>query len=240
MAERPIREKAGMRIHQALAHDLGTAILTGQYKPGDAFLGEIESSEQLKVSRTAYREAIRILIAKGLLESRPKAGTHVTPRVQWNMLDPDVLGWMFAGEPEDSFTRDLFELRGVIEPAACAYAAERRSDAHLKVMAEALDGMHRHGLATAEGQAADQRFHEAILDAARNEVLRSLASSVTAAVRWTTRFKQRRHMLPRDPTPDHRAVYDAIAAEDPDRARRAMETLLKLALEDMHKPARKG
>jgi len=103
-----------------------------------------------------------------------------------------------------------------------------------------LDGMRRHGLATAEGQAADQRFHEAILDAARNEVLRSLASSVTAAVRWTTLFKQRRHMLPRDPTPDHRAVYDAIAAEDPDRARRAMETLLRLALDDMRKPAGKA
>ena len=240
MTARTVREKGGLRIHQALAHDLGTDILTGKYQPGDAFVGEVESSEQLKVSRSAYREAIRILIAKGLLESRPKAGTHVTPRKQWNMLDPDVLGWMFAGEPEDSFTHDLFELRGVIEPAACAFAAERRTEAHLREMAESVADMGRYGLAAAEGQAADQRFHETILDAANNVVLRSLASSVTAAVRWTTRFKQRRRMLPRDPTPDHRAVYDAIAARDPDLARRAMDALLRLALEDMQPAAQVG
>jgi DNA-binding FadR family transcriptional regulator len=231
--KRSTREKPSLRIHQTIARDLGTAILAGQHKPGETFDGEIEQAERLQVSRTAYREAVRILTAKGLLESRPKTGTRVTPRSRWNLLDPDVLGWMFAGEPEEGFVRDLFELRGVIEPAASALAARRRSDAQLKEMGEALEAMRQHGLATAEGRAADQQFHKAVLSAASNEPLASLASSVGAAVSWTTTFKQRTRALPRDPLPDHVAVYEAIRDQDAERARRTMADLLRMALEDM-------
>lgn len=223
----------GLRIHQALARQFGIAILSGNLKPGEAFVGEIEHSEALHVSRTAYREAMRILTAKGLLESRPKAGTHVTPRKHWNLLDPDMLEWMFAGTPDERFVIDLFELRGVIEPAAAELAALRHDAEDLARMNEGLDAMRRHGLATAEGQAGDQRFHTALLDAARNEALASLTTSVAAAVRWTTRFKQRSHGQPRDPMPDHEALRDAIASRKPARARKAMKELLRLALADM-------
>jgi DNA-binding FadR family transcriptional regulator len=226
-------EGGGLRIHQALARQLGIAILSGDYAPGDAFGGEIEASEAQGVSRTAYREAMRILTAKGLLESRPKAGTHVTPRRRWNLLDPQVLEWMFSGKPDERFIRDLFELRGVIEPAAAVLAAQRHDLHDLSRMDAGLAGMREHGLATAEGQAADQEFHTALLEATRNEALVSLATSVGAAVQWTTRFKQQRHKLPRDPLPDHEAVRDAIASRKPARARKAMEELLRLALADM-------
>lgn len=237
MTGRSGRNKPALRIHQAIARDLGTAILSRRHKPGEGFEGEIESAEHLRVSRTAYREAVRILIAKGLLESRPKAGTRVTPRERWNLLDPEVLAWMFEGEPDEGFIRDLFELRGVIEPAACVFAARRRSETQLQEMAAALEAMGRHGLATPEGRAADQQFHRAILAAAGNEALRSLASSVGAAVNWTTTFKQRRRALPRDPAPDHARVYEAIAAGDGEGARQAMAELLRLALQDMRLPA---
>jgi DNA-binding FadR family transcriptional regulator len=233
LEKRSKRAKSALRIHQTIAHDLGAAILAGRHQPGETFDGEIGQAERLGVSRTAYREAVRILSAKGLLESRPKTGTRVTPRSRWNMLDPDVLAWTFAGEPAEAFVRDLFELRGVIEPAASAFAARRRTAAHLKALAEAVDGMRRHGLATVEGRAADQQFHRAILAAAGNEPLASLASSVGAAVSWTTTYKQRTRALPRDPLPDHVAVYDAIRGQDPERARIAMADLLRLAQEDM-------
>jgi len=224
---------ANLRIHQALARQLGIAILSGEHRPGDAFGGEIEASEAQGVSRTAYREAMRILTAKGLLESRPKAGTHVTPRRRWNLLDPDVLEWMFSGKPDQRFIRDLFELRGVIEPAAAVLAAQRHDQADLDRMDAGLAGMREHGLASAKGQAADKEFHTALLEATRNEALVSLATSVAAAVQWTTRFKQERHKLPRDPLPDHEAVRDAIASRKPARARKAMEELLQLAFADM-------
>jgi DNA-binding FadR family transcriptional regulator len=233
-ALRPRRgEQSSLRIHQTIARDLGTAILAGDFKPGAMFEGEIESAERLGVSRTAYREAVRILTAKGLLESRPKAGTRVTQRSRWNLLDPDMLAWTFSGEPDPGFVRDLFELRGIIEPAAAEFAALRRSDDEVGQLTSALELMGTHGLTTPEGRAADQCFHNVILAATRNDALATLASSVGAAVSWTTLFKHRHHLLPRDSLPDHLAVYDAIVAKDGNGARLAMAELLRLAFDDM-------
>ena len=227
------RRKLRPRIHGTTANTIGVAILSGAYPPGYAFLGEIKQAEQLGISRTAYREAVRILAAKGLVDSRPKAGTRVNPRSMWNLLDPDVMAWTFEGEPSEEFIRDLFELRGVIEPAAVAFAARRREKRHLDAMRVALDEMRTFGLATIQGQAADQRFHRAILDATGNETISALATSVGAAVSWTTKFKQRNRALPRDPVPDHERVYEAVRKSDAGAARNAMNDLLELALQDM-------
>lgn len=230
MTERP---DLARRIHGTIARDLGVEIVGGKRKPGEILGGEIEASAALGVSRTAYREAIRILSAKGLVESRPKAGTRILPRRHWNMLDPDVLAWTFEGEPDTEFILSLFELRAIVEPAAAALAARRREPQDIEAMRSALADMERHTLATAEGQAADQLFHRAILRAARNEPLAALASTVGAAVRWTTVFKQRERALPRDPLPDHACVCEAIAAGNAAEAREAMSELLRLALADM-------
>lgn len=220
------------RIHGSIAHDLGVAIVTGRRQPGEILPGEIEFSEQLQVSRSAYREAVRMLAAKGLVESRPKAGTRVSERSRWNLLDPDVLAWTFEGEPSDDFIRDLFELRMIVEPAAAELAARRRDAGDLARMGHALEEMARHGLATPEGQAADRLFHQGLLQASRNSALLSLSSSIEAAVGWTTIFKQRKRKLPRDPLPDHRILFAAIADSDADAARNAMTELLRLALMD--------
>lgn len=228
----PFEAQGSKRIHGSIAHDLGVAILTGRYAPGEILSGEIEFSEQLKVSRSAYREAIRILAAKGLVESRPKTGTRVSERSRWNVLDPEVLAWSFASEPSEDLIRDLFELRMIVEPPAAALAAQRRTGADLADMGQALGEMARFGLATDEGRAADQAFHHAMLAAARNATLIALSSSIAAAVTWTTIFKQRKRKLPRDPLPDHRRIYEAIANADPEAARAAMTELVQLALED--------
>jgi DNA-binding FadR family transcriptional regulator len=226
------KQQPAKRIHTTIAHDLGVAILAGRYAPGETLPGEIHHSGKLAVSRSAYREAMRILTAKGLVESRTKIGTRVSERTRWNLLDPQVLGWMFESEPTESFIRDLFELRMIVEPSAAALAAERRDPADLAAMGAALDAMARHSLASAEGQAADQRFHVAILEAARNAPLLTLASGIAAAVSWTTVFKQRRASLPRDPLPEHRALYDRIEARDAAGAHEAMAELVRLALRD--------
>ena len=220
------------RIHGSIAHDLGVAIVTGQYQPGEILSGEIEFAEQLNVSRSAYREAVRMLAAKGLVESRPKTGTRVNERSRWHLLDPDVLAWSFEAEPSEDFIRDLFELRMIVEPAAAELAARRRDGADLARLGHALEEMARHGLASAAGQAADQLFHHSILEATRNAPLISLSSSIEAAVGWTTIFKQRKRKLPRDPLPDHRALYNAIVDANPEAARAAMTELVRLALED--------
>lgn len=228
----PPAPPSARRIHGTIARNLGVDILTGRYQPGETLPGEIEFAQSLRVSRSAYREAVRILIAKGLVESRTRTGTRVSPRERWNLLDPEVLGWSFESEPDEAFVRDLFELRMIVEPAAAEFAAARRDAADLARLKEAIAGMRRHGLATPEGQAADQAFHTAILSAARNAPLITLSSSIAAAVSWTTVFKHRKRGLPRDPLPDHERLYEAIVAGDPDAARKQMVALVRLALED--------
>ncbi len=221
-----------LRIHGTIARDLGILIVSGRHAPGEVLSGEIAASGELEVSRTAYREALRMLAAKGLVESRPKTGTRVSPREKWHMLDPDVLSWIFEFEPTDELLDSLFELRKIVEPEAAALAAERRTDAHVAAMAAALEGMEKHTLAAEEGRVADQDFHAALLDASGNPFLLTLTSGVGAAVAWTTIFKQRNSPLQRDPLPDHRRVFEAVAAGDRVAAHQAMSDLVDMALLD--------
>ncbi len=243
-ARAPVKEDADrrLRIHGKVARELGTAIVSGRYRPGEILYGEIDASDRLKVSRTAYREAIRILAAKGLVHSRPKIGTRVSPQSEWHLLDPDVLGWIFDSDPDQVLLENLFELRKIIEPEAAALAAKRRGNEHLAVMEEGLRGMARYTLNTEDGRAADRRFHAALLSASANAFLISLTRGVIAAISWTTVFKQRVMPRHRDPVPDHQRVYDAIAAGDAQAARSAMTNLVDMAFLDAikaSKPARR-
>lgn len=225
------RRKAGKeRLHGSIANQLGVAITSGRHKPGDILSNEIEFSERLKVSRGAYREAVRILAAKGLVESRPRVGTRVTEMTRWNLLDPDVLAWFFETEPAREVVEGLFELRLIIEPAAAALAAQRRTEAQVEIMRAALEAMERNTLKTEAGQAADRDFHQAVLAATCNPPLASLASTIGAGVRWTTFYKGRKHRLPVDPMPEHWAVFSAIADGDAPRARDAMHFLVANAM----------
>src|SRR5262245_50694528 len=157
--------RKALRLHGSIARDIGVLIVTGRYRPGHILDGEVEASEQRKVSRTAYREAVRILSAKGLVHSRPRVGTRVSALEQWHLLDPDVLSWVFSGEPEPEVLHGLFELRTIVEPAAAALAAARRSQEHLDHMRRALDAMTQFTLHVVEGRIADKDFHAALLAA---------------------------------------------------------------------------
>ncbi len=220
------------RLHGALAYRLGVQILNGFYKSGDVLPNEIDSSTSLEISRSAYREAIRILAAKGMVESRPKTGTRVTERARWNLLDPEVLGWMFDTEPSESFIRALFELRLIAEPAAAELAAQRRSEEQVETMRVALETMKRETLQTEAGRRADLEFHRTLISATDNEALVSLSSSIEAAVSWTTRYKARQNALTRDPVPDHERVFEAIERQDTGAARWCMESLIRMAHDD--------
>jgi DNA-binding FadR family transcriptional regulator len=218
-----------LKSHGAIARQLGVAIVTGQYAPGSILPGEMALTEQLAMSRSVVREALRTLAAKGLVEGRPKAGTRVRDRKDWNLLDPELLAWMFEAPPSSKFVRDLFQLRMIVEPAAAAVAAEARSAQQLSRMGHALEVMATQGLATPEGQAADQQFHAEILAATDNELLHTLSSSIAAAVRWTTYFKYRSSRHPRDPMPAHRDLFEAIANRDGPGAKAASEALIEQA-----------
>lgn len=233
-------DKLSQRIPAQIAADLGAKIVSGRLKAGTILDGEVEASGQRQVSRSAYREAVRILRAKGMVESRTKTGTTVSAIENWHLLDPDVLGWMCSRDPSPQLLISLFELRIMVEPEAAAFAAQRRTQAQLYEMADALRDMERATLQTAKGRSADRAFHSILLAASQNAFLATLASSVAAAVDLSTFFKQRTQRLDRDAVPDHWRVYHAIAAGDPKGARKAMKQLVKMAFADTTAAALNG
>ena len=218
--------------HTKVSKQLGVDIVNGRYQPGDTIPGELDIAEELLVSRSVVREALRMLAARGLLESKPKVGTRVRDRQHWNLLDPSLLEWMFESEPPAQFVRALFELRLIVEPAAVELAAQRRTPKHLAAMGHALETMSEYGLDTTEGQLADQRFHAAILEATDNELLVNLSASIGAAVRWTTYYKFRKNRRPRDIIELHQSVFEAIAIGDTTRARSVAVALIEQAHKD--------
>ena len=91
---------AQKNISWVLAEKLAQKILTGEYQPESILPGEMELGEQFGVSRTAVREAVKTLTAKGMLLPRPRIGTRVMPRSSWNFLDKELLSWWLT---EDNF-----------------------------------------------------------------------------------------------------------------------------------------
>src|SRR6266508_3486723 len=127
-------------LHGAVVHEIGMRILNGELMPGDALPDNGLVDEQA-VSRTVVREAIKVLAAKGLVESRPKIGTLVRPRRDWNLLDPDVLAWQIEAGLDARFLEQALELRRMIEPGAARLAAERATDEQVAALFEAYEAM---------------------------------------------------------------------------------------------------
>ena len=128
-------------MHASLANEIGMRIVRGDYPPGTILPNEAKWSETFDVSRSAVREAIKMLMAKSLLSSRPKVGSWVEPRERWNLLDRDVLGWYAMAPDRESFLRTVQEFRHIIEPEATALAAERRSDEQMAEISAACRDM---------------------------------------------------------------------------------------------------
>ena len=97
--------------HHQVLHEVGERILCGVFSPGEIMPSETALSDELRVSRPVLREAIKVLAAKGLVDSRPKIGTRVKQREDWNMLDPDILAWGFASPEAEQYAIALSEMR---------------------------------------------------------------------------------------------------------------------------------
>jgi DNA-binding transcriptional regulator YhcF (GntR family) len=110
-------------LHHHVVQELGERIVRGELKQGELLPSEEVLATRMSVSRTALREAIKVLSAKGLIESRPKIGTRIRAERYWSQLDADVLAWRCASMPTHEFSQTLMQMREIIEPAAAALAA---------------------------------------------------------------------------------------------------------------------
>jgi DNA-binding FadR family transcriptional regulator len=208
-----------------VAHELGTAILRGDFPPEQTLPREPDLMERFGVSRTVLREALRTLTSKGLIESRPKVGTRVRPRTAWNLLDADVLEWYSRVAAPLQFALKLQEMREMIEPYAAALAASNHTEESLARLAEA----HRAMVGAQnvdEWVRADLRFHLGVLTACSNELLIPLGTLIERTLEAQLRLNAKRADIFNASLDEHTAVFDAIVARNGGAARRAMAALL--------------
>ena len=218
-------------LHGQTVEVLARRIVSGVFAEG-ATLNLATLQDELDISLTALREALKVLAAKGLVDARPKRGTFVRPRTDWRLLDGDVLRWQFAGHTPQRLFDDLDELRGSVEPAAAGLAAARAGEADLAALDAALTAMAAAGTDAAAAVAADLAFHRALLTATHNELL--LRMEVLMEPGLAERDRLVHGARPdRNPVPSHRAVADAIRRRQPQRATSAMRRLLEDANDDM-------
>lgn len=220
----PMRTEGGS-VHAWVADEIGQRIVRGVYPPGTILPNEAKWSETFKVSRSAVREAVKMLTAKSLLASRPKVGSRVEPRARWNLLDRDVLSWYATAPDRAGFLSKVQEFRHFVEPEAAALAATRRGPCELAEMALSRQQM-LEAKTPGVWMEADIRFHLAILAGSGNDLLLPLGVIVEAGLHQLFDFFKpsdvNRHAI----ASMHATIERAIRLQRPDAARRAMRRLL--------------
>jgi len=199
-------------------------MISGQLREGWVLPNEGELGAEFEVSRTALRDGIKVLAAKGLLVSRTRTGTKVRSRLEWNMLDPDVLAWRLKSGQSAEFVQELYEFRRATEPMAASLAALRATDAEIATMEQALDEMEAAGQDISATIEPDLRFHQTILAASGNELLASLSSMIETSLAFSFQIFESDGAV--DIVSVHRVVLDAIRARDSVAASEAMFALL--------------
>ncbi len=226
-------------LHGEVVHTIGVQILSGALRPGDPLPPEDDLTSNLAVSRTVLREAVRVLAAKGLVEARPKTGTRVRPRAEWNILDPDVLSWRMEASHDKQLYAETTEVRLAIEPLAARLAATRATDDEIASIAEAYAGMEAGAADQAAYLAADLRFHDRLLASCHNELLGHLGTILRAVLRTTFEFTTTPPRSRRRALPLHRAIVDGIASHDEEAAELAARTLIADTAADIRRIARR-
>ncbi|MBB1155776.1 MULTISPECIES: FadR/GntR family transcriptional regulator [Amycolatopsis] len=210
-------------LHEQTVETLAARILSGEWHE-DMVLDLPALREELDISLTALREALKVLAAKGMIGARQKHGTYVRPRESWQLLDADVMRWQTTARGNAGLLDELAEVRAVVEPAAARMAAERATAEDLAALESALDAM----VAAPDLEAsveADLAFHRGLLTAAHNNFLLQIERVI--AIGLAERDKLVHSAGPTDdPVPSHRRVLEAIAEHDPDGAENAMLELL--------------
>lgn len=218
--------------HQETVDRLAGWILDGRFGARAVLPTEDELGVELGVSRTVVREAMRTLVAKGMVEVRRRHGTRVRPVESWSLFDPQVVAWRITGGLTRGFVDDLIDFRLGIEPHAAELAARNPAfpDAALEDalarMSAAVDGR-------GDYHSADLDFHETIIRGSNNQFLRQLVPLMANTLRVSFRLSVISMETARGSLPMHRAVADAIIARRPAEARETLAELIRAAREDI-------
>lgn len=189
-------------------------LVTNEFDPGDKLPPERELAENLEVSRTTIREALRDLEQRRLVTRTPGRGTLVAPRSAKATAILETMG-------ADAEEIHVAELRQVIEPQIAGIAARRATAADLIQLDDILASTHA-GLNPTESLAQDVAFHNQLARASSNPLLISLCQLSSG---WVENVRLRSHATRegrRISFEGHRTILEAVRAHDHDAASAAM------------------
>ena len=221
-----------IKVFEQIADQIEQRILNGELRSGDRLPTERVLAEQFQASRTAVREAMKILAQKGLVEMRPGRGTIVidgAPEAMQNSIG--LVMKLQVGEVGGS--DNLVEVREILETEIAALAAARATDDEIAAMREAIRVMDV-SLSDADAYiAADNQFHQALAKATQNSLILILIDSIVNPL-----SEQRKHIFAVDGGPQrgqfhHRRILESIIRRNPENARAAMRAHLQQVREDV-------
>jgi DNA-binding FadR family transcriptional regulator len=229
----PTRSSTTRRnLNLKVAAKIGADIVAGRRPAGSMIPPEPELCSQFGVSRTVVREAVKLLCSKGLLKTGSGIGTWVLPTSEWNFLDPDVFAWVQNSDDSETALRHLFAFRMAVEPAAAAEAARNARLEQLYAIESALETMTNATDDFSKWIEGDISFHTALYIASNNVFMAPLArlfrQYFQMSFRVSSSNKHHQHCLQ-----EHRDVFEAIRARQPEAAYGAVRVLLEQADEDV-------
>ena len=217
------------KLYQYIVDEIGQRIIRGKYRTRDVLPTEDQLSAELQVSRGVLREAIKVLTQKGLIQTRPRVGTQVLPRENWNLFDPDVLVWRLQIEDKTTFLKNVTEVRRLIESEAARQAARRATDPEMsdirKILLKMQDLLDDDRYLYEDYLAMDILFHSKILKASHNDLLSQIGSTVRNAVHKARESDSADIGIQKESLPFHVAIVDGICEKDPDAAYRASQEM---------------
>jgi len=219
-------------MHARIVRDLGLRIVAGGLKPGDRLPAEAVLLADYDVSRPVLREAMRVLVSKGLVQSRQRTGATVRPRSEWHLLDPDVLYWLIQTQPPPEFVETLLTVRRVFEPAAAALAARVASDDALAGIAQAYAGMEA-ARTPDDILEPDLAFHRRIAEATNNDLLAYIGNMLSLALRESIKLSSLHPNTHALSLPRHKAILTALLNRDPLAAQQATLVQLQETRDDL-------
>jgi GntR family transcriptional repressor for pyruvate dehydrogenase complex len=218
------KSKDSAATQLVIAHVRGL-IERGELRSGDQLPAERDLALQLGVSRASLRSGLRSLEAMGVVQTRHGSGSCITDGLP--ALRSDPLSFLAALH---GFTpAEMFEARLVLEVAVAGMAAERASSDHLIAVSDEATGMFASLDDPQKFLLHDACFHRAVAAACGNPILSALVNMVSELFREQRRETIGRASDLRDSAEEHRAIYQAIRAHDPERARKKMYDHLQRA-----------
>jgi GntR family transcriptional regulator, transcriptional repressor for pyruvate dehydrogenase complex len=215
--------------YETIAAKITELITSVDLKPGDRLPTEHELSKQLGVSRTVVREAVKVLVATGLVYTRRGSGLYVANKTSSSATP--MLDSLTPVDPTQVIS--LYEFRIMLEPSAARLAAERITPHELRELREMV-ALNRQSAETQQRQQfreSDAALHRVIAEATHNPFLASTIATTTRVQGWVFDIAAgRTQALLLSYAEQHATILEAIQEGEPEAAARAMNAHLEWAL----------